>query len=244
MLDAKIASTLNKIIQNSQFKRRSVSRSRKPKKRAGFREGDQLLSWSGAHDAVLDYAEFFSVTIQDHNVQEFDSRWDEVLLSMSKIPSDEILEGWYKLRIRESDQLKTVWELYDMKIHQKISVPNDQKLKTMVKRSIDQKLRLRNFDRESEGNHWCWQRKRYLLPVERKRPVFARRPLQFPPRDPRPCAKTRTHCLHTSRASPFTRRGKSNHGSILRQPCRYFFEGTCKRMPCEYWHPTRVPFFF
>ena len=33
-----------------------------------------------------------------------------------------------------------------MEIHQKISVPNYQKLKTMVKRSIDQKRRLRYFD--------------------------------------------------------------------------------------------------
>ena len=33
-----------------------------------------------------------------------------------------------------------------MEIHQNISVPNLQILKTMVKRSIDQKLRLRNFD--------------------------------------------------------------------------------------------------
>ena len=50
------------------------------------------------------------------------------------------------MRIRESDQLKTVLELYGMEIHQKISMLNYQKLKTMVKRSIDQKLRLRNFD--------------------------------------------------------------------------------------------------
>ena len=63
-----------------------------------------------------------------------------------KIPSDEILERLYRLRKRESDQLKTVLELYDMEIHQKISVPNYQKLKTMVKRRKDQKLRLRNFD--------------------------------------------------------------------------------------------------
>ena len=33
-----------------------------------------------------------------------------------------------------------------MEIHQKISVPNYQKLKKTVKRSTDQKLRLRNFD--------------------------------------------------------------------------------------------------
>ena len=50
----------------------------------------------------------------------------------------------------ESDQLKTVLGLYDMEIHQKISVPNYQKLKTMVRRSIGQKLRLRIFDARHE----------------------------------------------------------------------------------------------
>ena len=94
---------------------------------------------------MLDYADLFSVTLRDDNVQEFDTRWDEVLLSMSKIPSDDISERLYKLRIRESAQLKTVLELYDLEIHQKISMPNCQKLKTMVKTRIDQKLKFRNF---------------------------------------------------------------------------------------------------
>ena len=71
---------------------------------------------------------------------------DEILLSMSKIPPDDVLEILYKLRIHESDQFKTVLELYEMEIHQKMSMPNYQKLKTMEKRSIDHKLRLRNFD--------------------------------------------------------------------------------------------------
>ena len=101
---------------------------------------------TGAHDIVSDYADLFSITLRDDNVQEFDTRSDEVLLSMTKIPSDEILESLYKLKIRESVHLKTVLEVYDLDVHQKISVPNNQKLKTMVKRSIDQKLRLRNFD--------------------------------------------------------------------------------------------------
>ena len=35
------------------------------------------------------------------------------------IVNDEILEGLYKLRIRESEKLKTVLELYDLEIHQK-----------------------------------------------------------------------------------------------------------------------------
>ena len=69
---------------------------------------------------------------------------------MTKIPSDDVLESMYKLRIRESDQLKTVLELYDMETHQKISMPNNQKLKTLVKRCIDQKRRFRNLDARHE----------------------------------------------------------------------------------------------
>ena len=65
---------------------------------------------------------------------------------MSKIPSNDVLESLYKLRIRESVQLKTVLALYDMWIHQKVSMSNYQKLITMVERSVVQKLRLRNFD--------------------------------------------------------------------------------------------------
>ena len=66
------------------------------------------------------------------------------MLSMSKIPSDDVLESIYKLRIRESEQLKTVLELYEMEVHQKISMPNYQQLKTMVK-----KVQIKNSDFET-----------------------------------------------------------------------------------------------
>ena len=39
---------------------------------------------TGAHDTVLDYADLFSVTLHDDNIQEFDTRWDDVLLSSVK----------------------------------------------------------------------------------------------------------------------------------------------------------------
>ena len=45
------------------------------------------------------------------------------LLSMTKIPFDDILGGLYKLRIWESEKLKTVLELYNMEIHQKKAGP-------------------------------------------------------------------------------------------------------------------------
>ena len=71
---------------------------------------------------------------------------------MTKIPSDDILEGLYKLRIRESEKLKTVLELYDMEIHQKKAGPDYHRLKTMVKRSIEQNLRIKNFEARN-GNY-------------------------------------------------------------------------------------------
>ena len=51
---------------------------------------------------------------------------------MTQIPSDDILEGLYKIRIGESEKLKTVLELYDLKIHQKKTGPYYHRLK-MVK---------------------------------------------------------------------------------------------------------------
>ena len=78
-------------------------------------------------------------------IQEFDSKWDDILLSLMQTPSDNILERLYKVRIRESEKLKTVLELYDLEIHQKKAGPDYHRLKTMVIRSIEQDLRNRNF---------------------------------------------------------------------------------------------------
>ena len=92
MLDAKIASALNKIIQNFQFKKKVSLEEQKAQKEDLFLRGRQIAFMindnfrvTDAHDTVLDYADLFSVTLHDDNIQEFDTRWDEVLLSMSKI---------------------------------------------------------------------------------------------------------------------------------------------------------------
>ena len=73
-------------------------------------------------------------------------------MSMTKIPPDDILEGLYKLRIRESEKLKTVLELYDLEIHHKKIGPDYHRLKTMVKRSIKQDIRIKNFGARN-GNY-------------------------------------------------------------------------------------------
>ena len=107
---------------------------------------------TGANDSVENYADLFTIALRNDDLQEFDSKWDGISLSMTKIPSDDILEGLYKLRIRESEKRKTVLELYDLEIHQKKAGPDYHRLKTMVKRSIEQDLRNRNFGARN-GNY-------------------------------------------------------------------------------------------
>ena len=106
---------------------------------------------TGTDDSVENYTDLFTIVLRNDDVQEFDSKWGGMLLSMTKIPPDDILEGLYKLRIRESDKLKTLLELYDLETHQKKLGPDYHRLKTMVKRSIEQEIRNKNFGARS-GN--------------------------------------------------------------------------------------------
>ena len=106
---------------------------------------------TGSHDSVENYTDLFTIVLRNDDIQEFDSKWDGILLSMTKIPHDDILEGLYKLRIRESEKLKTVLELDDLETHQKKLGPDYHRLKTMVKRSIEQEIRNKNFGNRS-GN--------------------------------------------------------------------------------------------
>ena len=140
-------------------KEESVWRNKMPRSRTVAFVTERLLTWStitsgslGIHDSVENYADLFTISLQNDDIQEFNSKWDGILLSMTKIPPDDILEGLYKLRIRESEKLKTVLEVYDMEIHQKILTP-------CVKES-----KITNFDceiltpdmRKSKQVQWSW----------------------------------------------------------------------------------------
>ena len=118
VLDARIASALNKIIHNSQFKRRISLEEQKAQKEDRFLRGRQIayliydhFRVTGTHDSFENYTYLFTIVLRIDDIQEFDSKWDGILLSLTKIPHDDILEGLYKIRIRESEKLKTVLEL-------------------------------------------------------------------------------------------------------------------------------------
>ena len=63
----------------------------------------------GANDSVENYTDLFTIVLRNDDIQDFDSKWDGILLSMTKIPHDDILEGLYKLRIRESTRFNSCW---------------------------------------------------------------------------------------------------------------------------------------
>ena len=41
---------------------------------------------TGANDSVENYADLFTVALRNDDIQEFDSKWDEILLSMTQNP--------------------------------------------------------------------------------------------------------------------------------------------------------------
>ena len=78
MLDAKISSALNKIIQKFQFKKKVSLEEQKAQNEDRFLRGRQIafmiydyFQLTGAHDTVLDYADLFSVTLHDDNTRNW-----------------------------------------------------------------------------------------------------------------------------------------------------------------------------
>ena len=103
LLDARIASALNRIIQNTRFKKKVSLEEMKAHKEDRFLRGRQIayliyeyFQVTGANDSVENYADLFAVALRNDNIQESDTKWDEILLSTTQIPSDDILEGLYK----------------------------------------------------------------------------------------------------------------------------------------------------
>ena len=234
-------------------RRRSVSRNRKPSKRTGFFEEDRSPSWSTTtfewlalmmqqwimliYSLSLFMMIIFRNSIQDGMKFYYQCQGFHPMISCKVCT---------KLRRRESAQLKTALELYDMEIHQKISMPNFQKLKTMVKRTKDQKLWLRNCDAMhgrietgaviknrkglvvvEGGKATCCQWKEKGQCSKRDQCSFRHESDDRAQRPEHNAATPSGPTVSRGRSASRKRsiRGKSNHGAILRQPCRYYLKG-------------------
>ena len=158
LLHAKSASKLKGIISNQDFRRRINVKQQHAQKQDRSRRRRQTAHMmykhfrgTGAHEAALDLSDLFTFSLQGNDVQEFDTRWDQTLLSATEIPKETVLESSYKMKIRESVQLQTVLAMYDQEIDRDRAMPNFQRWKIMVRRYIDQTIRTRNFRARNES---------------------------------------------------------------------------------------------
>ena len=206
---------------------------------------------------------YLPLFFENDDIQEFDSKWDGILLSMTKIPFDDILEGLYKLRIPETEKLKTVLELYNLEIHRKKAGPDCNRLNTMAKRSIEQDLRNTNFrDQKTEiMKETPWSRIRGQNSVDREfqetvgsgKPtgsllketiVVSINEINKRAKMTQPNSSPSSFMQQNERNASRTRspRGKIPSGRMFRLPCKDYLKGTCTNSFCETWHPPECLF--
>ena len=182
---------------------------------------------------------------------------------MTKIPPDDILKGLYKLRIRESEKLKTVLELYDLEIHQNKIGLDYHRLKTMVKRSIEQDIRNDNFGARSGnyeknavvknqgikqrglrilGDFWQWEANgqcskgdncSFRLDVSERAKMT----------QPNPSPNSFMQQSDRKNIENSKSQKKCPSGGMSRWSCNDFLRGTCNNSFCEKWHPPECLFY-
>ena len=237
VLDARIASALNRIIQNTRFKKKVSLEEQKAQKEDHFYHGKQFtyliydyFRVTGANDSVENCADLCTISLRNDDIQEFDSKFDGISLSMTKIPRDDILEGLHKWRTRESEKFKFVFELYDG--------PENHRLKTMVK----QNLRVKNF----EARNWNCEKnavvKNQGIKQREERSLgdcWQWKSNEQCSIDTAECFSKIFHAAECEKNASKTRSpgGWSPSGNKTRLPCKDYVKGTCTHPLCDKWHP-------
>ena len=241
-------------------KEESVWRNKRPRNRTVSFEEDRLLTWSTITSGSLEPM-ILSRTMPTYSLLVFEMTIFRNSIQSAKIHTNDILEGLYKLRIRESEKLKTVLELYDLEIHQKKIGPDAHRQETMVKRSIEQDVRNRNLAPEMEimketpwsrirgqrGQRilgYCWQWEANGQCSEGDNCSF-RRDINKRAKMTQPNPSPNSFMQQNERKASRTRspRGKSPSGRMSRWPCKDYLRGTCTKSFCKKRHPPECLFY-
>ena len=160
----------------------------------------------------------------------------------------------------------TNWEyvsLYDMEIHQKISMPNYQTLKTMVYISETSITKLWRQTRENwKQEQWSRMEREWVALKEVKVPVTSgkkkcqssqgdrcsfrhgtedreQKPEHTAATPSEPSMSRGRRCVEEEKY----RRQKVTMGPFFDKPCRCYLKGTCTRTLYEYCHPPECQFY-
>ena len=119
VLDTMIAPALKKLLTHVLIRKRVSVEEQTAQQYDRFPRGMQIAHMiyehsraTGVHEVVQGLSGLFYLHLQDDDVQDFDTRWDQALLAASEIPTEMVLEGLYKSKLQDSVQLQTVLALY------------------------------------------------------------------------------------------------------------------------------------
>ena len=251
-------------------KEESVWRSKKAQKQDRFLRGRQIayliydhFRITGTHASVENYTDLFTIVLRNDDIQEFDSEWDGILLSMTKNPTWRYLERFVQMKNTRVWETEDRIELYDLENHKKKLGPDYHRLKTLVKRSIEQDIRNKNFG----GQKWkLWEERRgqesrdKTACTKNSWGLFGNgSPTGSVPEETIAVSVTisinvrkwhsrirppNSFMQQNERNASRTRspRGKSPSGRMSRWLCKDYLEGTCTNSFCEKWHPPECLF--
>ena len=120
MLDAKIASALKRIITHLHFRKSASVEEHRAQKYDRFLRRRQITYMIhdhfraiGVYDAAQHLLNLFSDSIRRDDIQAFETILNKAPLSSTEIPPENVLEGSYKMKIRDSVKLQTTLAMYD-----------------------------------------------------------------------------------------------------------------------------------
>ena len=154
-------------------------------------------------------------------------------------------------------------ELYDLETHQKKLGPDYHRLKTMVKRSIEQEVRNKNFGSRNGnfeknavvknqgtkqrvqrilGDCWQWE---FNGKCSRGDNCSFHHDINKRGKMTQSNTSPNSFMQQNERKSSRIRspRGRSTSGRMSRWPCKDSFKGTCNNSFCEKWHPPECLFY-
>ena len=86
-----------------------------------------------------------SISLQDDDVQDFDTRCDQTFLGTSEMPPENVFEGLYKSKLQGFGQLQPVLAMYKPELNRDQAVPSHPQNEDDGRATNGQTLRTRNF---------------------------------------------------------------------------------------------------
>ena len=188
----------------------------------------------------------------------------EYCLTMTKIPHDDILGRIVQIKntsVRETQD--RIGICTTLETHQKKLGPDYHRLKAMVKRSIEQEIRNKNFGARSGnfeknavvknqgtkqraqrvlGDCWQWEANGQFVKGDNCsfRHDMDKRGKSSPSNPSQNSFMQQSERKPSRTRSP---RGKSPSGRMSRWPCKDYLKGTCNNSSCKRWHPPECLFY-